>query len=74
MLLNKTRVAYRLTLTAAFDSLPSLQRLEVQFDSFPGMLSWAPGSKDGAGREMVLQGRSEQRWVLARALGPAAEE
>lgn len=74
VLLNKTRVAYRLSLTATFDSLPALQRLEVQFDSFPSLLSWAPGSKDGAGREMVLQGRNGQRWVLTRALGPAAEE
>jgi hypothetical protein len=61
-------------LTAAFDSLPALQRLEVQFDSFPSLLSWPLGSKDAGGRELLLQGRNGQRWVLQRSLSPAAAE
>ena len=74
MLLNTSRVGYRPTLAATFDTLPALQRLEVQFDSFPSLLSWPPGSKDAAGRELVLQGRNGQRWVLQRSTGPAAAE
>jgi hypothetical protein len=74
VLLNKSRAGYRAMLTAAFDSLPALQRLEVQFDSFPSLLSWPLSSKDAGGRELVLQGRNGQRWVLQRSLGPATAE
>jgi hypothetical protein len=71
-LLSTSAKDYRTVVMRAFNALPSLERLEVCWVLQPDQqMSWPSGSKDSAGRSIMLDAMTGDRlscWVLSRDL------